>query len=86
MAAATGSGTLVVVSGSKVHLLRLVDGGETWSGDAAAHAKRVEGPVVTGMTLYLMADGAVMRLDGAEPERTAGPAGREATLLSAAGR
>jgi hypothetical protein len=68
MAAATGSGTMVVVSHGSVHLLRLADGGETWSAEVAPHAKRVEGPVIAGGALYLMADGAMMRMEGAKGE------------------
>jgi len=51
MAAATGSGTLAVVSGAAVHLLRVDDGSETWTADVAPHAKRVEGPVIAGGAL-----------------------------------
>lgn len=64
MAAAAGSGTLAVVSGRSVHLLRLADGGETWRGEPAPRAKRVEGPVIAGGALYLLADGALLRLEG----------------------
>jgi outer membrane protein assembly factor BamB len=64
MAAATGSGTLVVTSGSMVHFLRLADGSETWNAEAAPHAKRVEGPVIAGGALYVVADGALVRFEG----------------------
>ena len=68
MAAALGSGTLAVVSGSQVHLLRLDDGSETWAAEVAPHARRVEGPVVAGGALYLVADGSLLRLEGAAQE------------------
>ena len=64
-----GSGTLVVTSGAKVHLLRIDDGTELWADAPVPHAKRVEGPAVVGRTLYLVADGHVVRLDGAPPGR-----------------
>lgn len=67
MAAATGSGTLAVVSGAAVHLLRVDDGSETWTADVAPHAKRVEGPVIAGGALYVVADGALLRFEGADP-------------------
>jgi len=68
MAAATGSGTLVVVSRATVHLLRLSDGSEVWGAEPAPHAKRLEGPVIVGKTLYLLADGSIVRLDGSANE------------------
>ncbi|HEY6462239.1 MAG TPA: PQQ-binding-like beta-propeller repeat protein, partial [Polyangiaceae bacterium] len=64
LAAATGSGSLVVVSGHTVHLLRIDDGSETWAGDVGRKAKRVEGPVIAGGNLYVVADGAVVRFEG----------------------
>lgn len=63
MAAATGSGTLVVLSRDTVHLLLLADGSEVWNAQPAPHARRVEGPVIAGGALYLVADGALLRLD-----------------------
>jgi outer membrane protein assembly factor BamB len=66
LAAAMGSGTLVAVSGAKVHLLRIDDGTELWADAPVPHAKRVEGPAVVGRTLYLVVDGRVVRLDGAD--------------------
>lgn len=65
LAAATGSATLVVLSGARVHLLSTGDGAELWSDAVVPHAKRLEGPVVAGRSLYLVADGRVVRLDGA---------------------
>jgi outer membrane protein assembly factor BamB len=65
LAAATGSGTLAIVSRSAVHLLQLADGRETWSAEVATHAKRVEGPVIAGGALYVVADGALLRFEGA---------------------
>jgi outer membrane protein assembly factor BamB len=66
LAAATGSGTLLVVSGTQVHLLRLEDGVETWAGAPVPKAHKIEGPVVMGRVVYVVADGRVVRLDGAE--------------------
>lgn len=68
MAAATGSGTLAVVSRGAVHLLRLADGSETWTAEVAPHARRVEGPVIAGGALYVVADGALVRFEGAAGE------------------
>jgi outer membrane protein assembly factor BamB len=68
MAAATGSGTLAVLSGKSVHLLRLAGGSETWTVDAAPHAKRLEGPVIAGGALYVVADGALLRFVGGESQ------------------
>ncbi|HEY8039150.1 MAG TPA: PQQ-binding-like beta-propeller repeat protein [Polyangiaceae bacterium] len=64
LAAALGSGTLVVVSRAAIHLLRLADGSEVWSGAPVAHAMHVEGPAIVGSALYVVADGAVVRLEG----------------------
>jgi outer membrane protein assembly factor BamB len=66
LAAAMGSATLVVVAGTRVHLLRLEDGSESWSDAPVPHARRVEGPVVVGRSLYVVADGRVVRLDARE--------------------
>jgi outer membrane protein assembly factor BamB len=66
LAAAMGSATLVVLSGRQVHLLRLDDGTELWADAPVPHARRLEGPVVTGRSLYLVADGRVARLVGGE--------------------
>ena len=68
MAAAAGSGTLAVLSGRAIHLLRLADGSETWTADAAPHAKRLEGPVIAGGTLYVVADGALLRFEGGDSQ------------------
>ena len=64
LAAATGSGTLVALSGNAIHLLDLATGAESASIPAGPHAHRVEGPVVTGGSLYVMVDGAITRFDG----------------------
>jgi outer membrane protein assembly factor BamB len=64
MAAATGSGTLAVVSGRTLHLLRVDDGSEAWATEVAPHARRVEGPVIAGGALYVMADGSLLRFEG----------------------
>jgi len=65
MAAAEGSGTLVVVSGRTLNLLDLADGRQTWSVEVSPSAKRVEGPVITGSAVYVVADGTLVRLEGA---------------------
>jgi outer membrane protein assembly factor BamB len=63
VAAALGSGTLLVLSKATFHVLRLDDGSEIWSGVPVAHARRVEAPVVVGEAVYVVADGAVVRLE-----------------------
>jgi outer membrane protein assembly factor BamB len=68
LAAATGSGTIVVVSGSMLHLLRLADGTETWAAEVTPHPRRVEGPVAVGRTLYVVADGSLVRFDSGANE------------------
>lgn len=64
LAAAMGSRTLVVLSGKTVHVIGLDDGGELWSGTPVAHAHRLESPTVIGESLYVVADGHVLRMDG----------------------
>lgn len=66
LAAAMGSRTLVVVSGTRVHVVRLDDGAEIWGDAPVPHAKKIEGPVVVGHTLYVVADNRVVRLDGSD--------------------
>lgn len=63
LAAALGSGTLAVVSGASVHVLRLDDGAELWSGAPVAGAHRLDSPVVAGRSLYVVADSRVVRLE-----------------------
>jgi outer membrane protein assembly factor BamB len=65
IAAATGSGTLVALSGGSIHLLDLATGSESWSTEAAPHARRAEGPVIAGGSLFVTVDSAVMRFDSA---------------------
>jgi len=65
MAAAEGSGTLVVLSGRTIHLLDLTDGRERSSLEVAPHAKRLEGPVVAGGAVYVVADGMLVRFEDA---------------------
>jgi outer membrane protein assembly factor BamB len=64
MAVALGSGVLAVCAGGQVHVLSLEDGHEVWSGDAAPGAKIVDSPVLAGGALYVVADGALVRLAG----------------------
>jgi outer membrane protein assembly factor BamB len=66
LAAAMGSRTLVVVSGTRVHVVRLDDGGELWGDAPIPHAKKIEGPVIVGHSVYLVADSRVVRLDGSD--------------------
>ncbi|HEX8790388.1 MAG TPA: PQQ-binding-like beta-propeller repeat protein [Polyangiaceae bacterium] len=68
LAAAMGSRTLVVVSGARVHVVRLDDGTEIWGDAPIPHAKKLEGPVIVGRTLYLVADARVVRLDGSDAQ------------------
>jgi outer membrane protein assembly factor BamB len=63
LAAALGSGTLVVLSKATLHVVRVDDGIEVWSGTPVARARALEAPVVVGETVYLIADGAVVRLE-----------------------
>jgi hypothetical protein len=65
IAAALGSGTLLVLSKTTFHVLRLDDGSEVWSGVPIAHARKVEAPVVVGEAVYVVTDGAVARLESA---------------------
>ena len=67
LAAALGSGTLVVCAGGRVHLLRLADGGVAWSGEPSPGAKSVDSPAIAGNALYVTVDGAVVRM-GADAE------------------
>jgi outer membrane protein assembly factor BamB len=60
MAAALGSRTLVVASGSTIVVIKLEDGSEQWSGVVAGGVDR---PVVVGRTVYVASDGALVRLD-----------------------
>jgi outer membrane protein assembly factor BamB len=62
LAAALGSRTLVALSKTTVHVLRLDDGSVVWSGTPVAHARKVDSPVVVGEAVYVVADGAVVRL------------------------
>jgi outer membrane protein assembly factor BamB len=74
VAAALGSGTLLVLSKATLHVLRVDDGSEVWSGVPIAHARRVEAPVVVGEAVYVVADGAVVRLESAGAQgRTPAP-------------
>jgi outer membrane protein assembly factor BamB len=70
MAAAKGSGTLVVVSGPKLLILKLDDGGEQWSAALVSGKSpttlsdlTLERPIVIGRSVYLTSDGVLMRLD-----------------------
>jgi outer membrane protein assembly factor BamB len=63
LAAALGSGTLVVCAGGRVHLLRLRDGGVAWQGVVAPGAGSVDSPAIAGGALYVAADGAIVRMD-----------------------
>lgn len=64
IAAATGSGTLVVLSGSTIHVLRQADGSEPWPSLHVEGARHVEAPAIVGRSLYVVADGKVVRFEG----------------------
>jgi outer membrane protein assembly factor BamB len=70
LAAATGSGTLVVLSGGRLVVLGLGDGAEQWSGaivtgrsPATLAELTLERPSIIGRSLYFTSDGALYRLD-----------------------
>jgi outer membrane protein assembly factor BamB len=62
LAAALGSGTLVACAGGRVHVLRLNDGSEAWSGEPAPGTKVVDSPAIADGALYVEADGALVRM------------------------
>ena len=62
LAAASGSGTLVVTQEDTVRVLSLVDGTEMWRGVPRAGAREVHSPIVVGETVYVVADGALLEL------------------------
>jgi outer membrane protein assembly factor BamB len=69
LAAALGSGTLIATSGGSVHVLSLRDGHEIASSVPSAGASDVHSPVVVGTSVYVVADGTLVRLDEAEAAR-----------------
>ena len=62
LAAATGSGTLIVTSVDGLAVLSLVDGETRWAGAPDGLAD-VHSPVLVGTRLYVIAGGAVVALD-----------------------
>jgi outer membrane protein assembly factor BamB len=64
LAAALGTGDLAVCAGGRVHVLALDDGRDEWSGEATPGAKSVDSPALAGGALYVVADGALLRLGG----------------------
>ena len=64
IAVALGSGVLAVCAGAEVHVLSLEDGHKQWAGEAAPGARSVDSPVIAGGALYVVVDGAVVRLAG----------------------
>lgn len=58
LAAATGSGTLVVTAADGVHILNLIDGSSVWSGKIAGTTGPLKNPVIVGKTLYAVDTGA----------------------------
>jgi outer membrane protein assembly factor BamB len=62
LAAALGSGTLVVCAGGMVHVLRLTDGATVWT--SGPLGKAVDSPAIAAGALYVTVDGGVVRLDG----------------------
>ncbi|HEY8076297.1 MAG TPA: PQQ-binding-like beta-propeller repeat protein, partial [Labilithrix sp.] len=70
LAAAMGSRTVVVTSGPRVVVLGLEDGKEQWSGavasgwsDFSPGGITIERPVIVGKSVYVTADGTLIRLD-----------------------
>jgi outer membrane protein assembly factor BamB len=74
VAAALGSGTLVVLSKARVYVLRIDDGSEVDSRAPVPGAQSLEAPAVVGDAAYVVADGTVVRLEPEpHPERRGSP-------------
>ena len=69
LAAAVGSSSLVVVTGTVVHVLRLEDGAEAGRFEPVPGAKQVDSPVVQGSSLLVVADGHVVMLASSHGDR-----------------
>ncbi len=63
LAAATGSGALLVTAGGQLHVLELTTGRVRWSGAPLENAKDVHSPVIAGGVAYVVADGTLVRLE-----------------------
>ncbi len=64
LAAAMGSETLLVTAAGQVHVLALASGRVQWSGTPQAGAADVHSPIIVSGAAYVVADGALVRLDG----------------------
>jgi outer membrane protein assembly factor BamB len=62
LAAALGSGTLVVCAGGRVHVLRLRDGSVAWSGEPVPGTKNVDSPAIAAGALYVVVDGTIVKM------------------------
>lgn len=62
LAAALGSGTLVVTASDGIHILSLATGAETWKGMAAQAMGTVINPVVVGSMVYVVDTGGLLAL------------------------
>jgi hypothetical protein len=63
LAAAVGSGTLIVAGSDAVHVLALADGTEHWSGVPANATAPFRDPVIVGSTVYMMDSTGLMQLE-----------------------
>ena len=63
IAIATGSGTVIVAAQSGIHVLRLADGTEVWSGVPKGASGRVRNPIVVGKRLYAVDDSGLIAMD-----------------------
>jgi hypothetical protein len=57
MAAALGTGTLVVTAGSTIYVLALDTGSELWSGTLAQAVGNVHDPIIVGSSVYVLDSG-----------------------------
>jgi outer membrane protein assembly factor BamB len=67
LAAAMGSATLLATGAGQVHVLALASGKVQWSGAPQPGADDVHSPIIAGGAAYVVADGTLVRLDGAPP-------------------
>jgi outer membrane protein assembly factor BamB len=64
MAAATGSGTLVVTASDGIHVLSLATGAQAWTGMPAMAIGSVFNPVIVGKAVYVIDNGGLLALQG----------------------
>ncbi len=62
LAAAAGSGTLVVTAVDGVHVLSLAAGTDTWHGMPAQAMGQIKNPVIVGHTVYAIDGGGLLSL------------------------